>query len=139
MLYYDVRAYYSTEGTYSEEEWIDAFGEEFAKRSLLSSNNNILPDDFSISNFPNPFNPSTTISFSMVRDSYVTLQVYNISGQQIASLFDGKLRKGVYKSSWDSKNINGYSVAGGIYIAKLVIEPDYGEKILLVQKMLLTK
>ena len=138
MLYYDVRAYYSTEGTYSEEEWIDAFGEEFAKRSLLSSNN-VLPDDFSISNFPNPFNPSTTISFSMVRDSYVTLQVYNISGQQIASLFDGKLGKGVYKSSWDSKNINGYSVAGGIYIAKLVIEPDYGEKILLVQKMLLTK
>ena len=138
LLYYDVKAYYSTEGTYSDPEWIDAFGEEFAKRSLLYSKNT-LPEDFSISNFPNPFNPTTTISFSLIEDSYVTLKVYNISGQEVSSLFAGKLRAGVYKYGWNGKNLNGSSVAGGMYIAKLLIKPKYGERILLTRKMLLTK
>ena len=138
LLYYDVRAYYSTENTYSDPEWIDVYGEEFAKRSLLYSKNT-LPQDFSISNFPNPFNPTTTISFPLIEDSYVSLKVYNISGQEVSSLFTGKLRAGVYKYGWNGKSLNGSPVAGGMYIAKLLIKPKYGERILLTRKMLLTK
>lgn len=140
LLYYDVRAYYSTEDTYSDPEWLDAFGEPGpAKRSILSSKSNTVPNSYSISNFPNPFNPTTTISFSLAKHSHVILKVYNISGQEIASLLDGSIGAGVYEANWESRNGNGYPVAGGIYIAKLVIEPDQGENFVLFQKMLLAK
>lgn len=137
LLYYDVRAYHSTWGT-SDPEWIDAFGEEFAKRGVLFVQG-ILPEDFTLSNFPNPFNPSTTISYSLIKDAHVTLVVYNISGQKIKELFTGHLKAGVYKSIWDGTNGKGELVAGGIYISKLSIKPEFENRQVLTQKMLLAK
>ena len=138
LLYYDVRAYYSTEQTYSDPEWIDAFGEEAAKRATEFVEG-IIPDNYSISNYPNPFNPSTTISYSLIQDAHVTLAVYNISGQKVRELYKGHLKRGAYKSIWDGTSKSGKPVAGGIYISKLTIEPDFENRQVLTQKMLLAK
>ena len=69
----------------------------------------------------------------------MTLTVYNISGQKIKELFTGHLKAGVYKSLWDGTNAKGESIAGGIYISKLTIKPEYEDMQVLTQKMLLAK
>lgn len=53
-------------------------------------------------NYPNPFNPSTTIEFSLPRAGFVTLAVYNVVGQKIATLVSDNLTAGSYKYHWDS-------------------------------------
>jgi hypothetical protein len=65
-------------------------------------------------NFPNPFNPTTTISFELVEDASVSLKVYNILGQEVATLLEDRLTAGKYQSAW-----NPGDVAGGVYFARL--------------------
>ncbi|NOZ61815.1 MAG: T9SS type A sorting domain-containing protein [Calditrichaeota bacterium] len=75
--------------------------------------------DFALGqNFPNPFNPTTTISFQLPRSSFVEIKIYNTLGQQISSLISRKFTVGAYKIQWDGKNSNGIGVASGIYIVK---------------------
>ena len=56
-------------------------------------------------NYPNPFNPSTTIRFSLPKSSYVTLKVYNLLGQEIEILVNGLRTAGTYKVEWNSRNL----------------------------------
>ena len=73
------------------------------------------PGKFELSqNYPNPFNPTTTISFQLPEKALVTLKVYNILGQEVAVLLNGKKEAGSYQV-----NFNGNSLASGIYIYKL--------------------
>ena len=70
------------------------------------------------SNFPNPFNHLTTISFSLKYKSHVKLSVYNIKGQLVATLVDEEMKPGGnYKIIWDGKNDN-KKLANGIYFYK---------------------
>lgn len=74
-----------------------------------------VPRVFSLSqNFPNPFNPSTQIQFSIPRPGYTTLKVYNILGNEIAILVAEKLEAGRYKINW---NTNG--LPSGLYFYRL--------------------
>ncbi|MCI0613346.1 T9SS type A sorting domain-containing protein, partial [bacterium] len=74
-----------------------------------------VPRVFSLSqNFPNPFNPSTQIAFSISRSGYTTLKVYNIVGREIAVLMAQKLAAGRYKVNW---NTNG--LPSGLYFYRL--------------------
>ena len=70
-------------------------------------------------NFPNPFNPSTMISFSVAGKNLVRLQVYNILGEVVATLVDDQLAPGSYKVSWNGTNQAGGKVASGIYFYRL--------------------
>ena len=69
--------------------------------------------------YPNPFNPTTTIAFSLAEESYVTLAVFNILGQEVAVLHDGMLAAGNYSNAWDVRNKDGISLTSGIYIIQL--------------------
>lgn len=77
-----------------------------------------IPDDYEVSqNFPNPFNPATTIRFGLPQPGEVTLKIYNILGQEVITLFDKEVKKAGYHTIvWDSRNQNGQKVASGIYI-----------------------
>jgi hypothetical protein len=67
-------------------------------------------------NFPNPFNPSTKISFSLATAGYTTLRVYNVIGQEVATLYNGVAEAGrLYVVNLDATNLN-----SGIYFCKLV-------------------
>ena len=74
-----------------------------------------VPSNFAlIGNYPNPFNNSTLISFRLGEPGYVSLDVYNMLGQKIASLHDGYLEAGQHDIAW-----NAASVSSGIYFYKL--------------------
>lgn len=74
-----------------------------------------VPRVFSLSqNFPNPFNPSTQIAFSIPRSGYTTLKVYNILGHEVAVLMTEKLPVGKYKVNWNSNGL-----PSGLYFYRL--------------------
>jgi hypothetical protein len=70
-------------------------------------------------NFPNPFNPVTTIGYSMKEKGVVTLKIYNVAGQLVRTLVDGVKDAGAYKAVWDGKNNGGTPTASGIYFYKM--------------------
>ena len=70
-------------------------------------------------NYPNPFNPTTTISFILPNDTQVELLVYNIKGQKIKTLVNHQLKTGQHNIIWDGKDENGKQVATGIYFNQL--------------------
>jgi hypothetical protein len=66
------------------------------------------------SNFPNPFNPSTTIAFELQEDADVSLKVYDVLGREVATLLTDRLTSGEYRSTWNPGDL-----AGGVYFCRL--------------------
>lgn len=82
---------------------------------------NGVPLEFDLSqNYPNPFNPSTTIEYTLPSTTNVTLRVYNLLGQEVTLLVDGKLNAGKHRLTWDGRNTQGMSVSTGVYLYRLV-------------------
>ena len=80
----------------------------------------IMPKEFSLSqNFPNPFNPSTTISVSLPAPSEVRISVFNTLGQETRSLFAGWLEAGRHWFTWDGRNELGVAMPSGAYYCRL--------------------
>ena len=71
-------------------------------------------------NYPNPYNDVTMIKYSCGKDGYVTLKVYNILGQQLATLISGYRNAGVHAVSWDSKDAQGRALASGVYFYRMI-------------------
>ncbi len=70
-------------------------------------------------NFPNPFNPTTEISFSLPERAQVNLEIYNVLGQRVVTLANEQMEAGVHVITWDSRDTYGSSVASGIYLYRL--------------------
>ena len=70
-------------------------------------------------NFPNPFNPRTTISYRLPQKSRVELVVYDLLGQKVRTLIDGVKPAGTYRVQWDGRDDAGREVASGVYIYRL--------------------
>jgi hypothetical protein len=86
-------------------------------------------------NYPNPFNPTTTIRYGVRDKARVTLRVYNVAGQLVKTLVDGvKAPSPEYKVTWDGRNDRGQSVASGVYFYRLVTK-DFSQ----TRKMVLLK
>lgn len=97
-----------------------------------------VPTSFQLNqNFPNPFNPSTTISFDLPTRSKVTLTVFNLLGQEVSTLIDKDLPANSYKVEWDGRSYTGESVASGIYFYKLIADSDDNEFVETKKMMLL--
>ena len=75
-----------------------------------------------LSNYPNPFNPSTNISFTLEADSHVTLDIYNINGQLVQHLADSRYSAGSYFIPWNGLDAQGTQVNSGVYFARLYID-----------------
>jgi len=76
-----------------------------------------LPEDFSLKqNYPNPFNPSTKIEYSLPEAAYVQLKVYDILGNEVATLVNEEQSAGTYRADF-----TGNDLASGLYIAKLQV------------------
>ena len=72
-----------------------------------------------IGNYPNPFNPTTAIIFSLPNEGMTQLDIYNLSGQKVRELLYGRMNKGVHIVSWDGHTTGGSQAASGIYIARI--------------------
>jgi hypothetical protein len=68
-----------------------------------------------LGNYPNPFNPETTIAFEAPEASQVSLRIYDLQGRLIRNLFDGKIAAGRQQMVWDGANDSGAKAASGIY------------------------
>ncbi|MCH7528743.1 MAG: T9SS type A sorting domain-containing protein, partial [Candidatus Marinimicrobia bacterium] len=87
-----------------------------------------------LSNYPNPFNPATTIGFELPAATNITLIVYDLTGREVTRLADRGYQAGYHQVVWDGRNASGRLLPSGIYIARLTT-PGYSNSI----KMLLLK
>ena len=95
-----------------------------------------IPTDFQLSqNFPNPFNPVTSIRYGLPRDENVTLRVFNILGEEVATLLNDEPRSaGFHVAIWDGRDQQGRQVASGVYVYRLQTEAVSQTKKLLLLK-----
>jgi hypothetical protein len=78
-------------------------------------------------NYPNPFNPSTTIPFEIggQKNQRAIIVVYNVVGQMMKKIFDGYLTPGIHQVSWDGRDALGRTVSSGIYFIELRTEQQF--------------
>jgi len=85
-------------------------------------------------NVPNPFHPTTSISFALPEASHASLSVFDVKGKHIRTLTNGRLPAGITQVQWDGRDENGARVSSGIYLYRL----ESGKR-LLTKKMILLK
>jgi hypothetical protein len=85
-------------------------------------------------NYPNPFNPETTIRFSLAQAGNVTLEIFNIRGQKITTLIDEEMEASHHSIVWNGRNDSGSQMPSGMYLYRLST-PDYTK----TKKMMLIK
>ena len=124
--------------------WYVGFGHLYLYRLLSNSDHsaNLHVESFYPStsmvnlhkNYPNPFNPKTTISYNLKEDTFVNLTIYDLVGKQVKTLVNGKEKSGNRHIQWDATNLHGYPVPSGTYLYK--IETDNFSQ---TKKMILLK
>ena len=79
-----------------------------------------VPTEFKLeTNYPNPFNPTTTITYHLPEAAHVSLSVYNVAGQRVAELVSGQQSEGIHQAVWDGRDAAGVSVASGLYLYRI--------------------
>jgi hypothetical protein len=101
----------------------------------LKTGNQVVPPAFSMTrNYPNPFNPSTTITFGIPTTGVVKLDIYNVKGQKVKSLLKDNCDPGYHQIVWDGTDNGNRGVGSGIYFSRI----EYNGKSQ-TQKMMLMK
>ncbi len=101
---------------------------------VLDKPNTPIPDQFCLyPNYPNPFNPSTTIKFEIPVAVRVRIVVYNLRGQEIVQLVDRRMEAGRYSVQWNGRDKYGHTVSSGVYLCRLITEQfsDTGKLLLM--------
>jgi len=119
-------------------DWLDvAAVAELAELSSSPAESPKVPDQLMLQqNYPNPFNPTTSITIGVPNGHIerISLKVYNVRGQLVASIFDGNRGPGYHTFQWNGVNNRGQSVSSGIYFARML-----SGKAVLTRKMVLLK
>ncbi len=105
-----------------QDDWSMDQDKNMMLRVILGStvsNNNVSKPVFGVSNYPNPFNPETTISFNLKNSGNVKLSVYNIKGQLVKTLVNDQLDSGNHSIIWNGKDSNSTDVSSGVYFYRL--------------------
>ncbi len=100
----------------SERGLVNGYNQECGPETedIIVSENNILPDKFSITNYPNPFNPSTNIKFNVPKDVQVSIKIYDMVGREVKTLVNEYKTAGRY-----SLTFSGSDFASGVYYYKI--------------------
>ena len=161
MLYEEGLIYkYSLDDTETALELFTEIVEKFPKNDLssfakneLEQEGSIVPenkngesivagnsDNYIIESYPNPFNPSTTISYSLPTSSNVKLEIYDVMGRMIKSFTENSQSSGKHQVIWDGTNSNGSRVATGIYIYRFeATSLEKNEHFVKTEKLMLVK
>ena len=112
----------------------DNFG-QFVNTTLNIDQSNTIPDKFRLyTNYPNPFNPATIITYDLPNFSSVELNVYDVRGRKIKSLFSGNLSAGQHKATWTGVDDYGLNVSAGVYIYKLQVSDKIFKRKMILMK-----
>ncbi|MEW6195790.1 MAG: T9SS type A sorting domain-containing protein [Bacteroidota bacterium] len=142
LIWYDVRGYYNSTdpyiiSDYQDPNYIAVYGEMLARPNqdpLVQETTSELPTKYAIANYPNPFNPTTTIKYQLPEAGMVTLKVYDILGKEVAELVNETKAAGYYEVNFNVKTHYGASLPSGVYIYT-IRAGNYVES----KKMILTK
>ena len=145
LIDYDVRLRYKTPArtVTSSANWLTVFGTELAEprrdepEVLVSSST---PKEFTIAAFPNPFNPRTSVTYTIPEPSYVEVNLYDLSGRLVNNLVNSDKGPGSHTISWDATGQAGEKLASGVYILQIAVHPNNGSSAFNVSmKLLLAK
>ncbi|MFQ6676974.1 MAG: two-component regulator propeller domain-containing protein [Fidelibacterota bacterium] len=105
-------------------KWITSLGlivfNEGGVVGIMSNQPQILPEEYTLSqNHPNPFNPTTTIQYELLRQSDVQITIYDLLGREIKKLVSGELVSGYHEAIWDGTNDHGKPVSAGVYLYQM--------------------
>ena len=91
--------------------------------TAIATETTTTPSAFALgANYPNPFNPATTIPFAVPAEAGdVDLSIYNVLGQPIRQVWNGPLAAGEHRLAWDGRDAQGQSVAAGVYLYRLQV------------------
>ncbi|MFL3013265.1 MAG: tandem-95 repeat protein [Candidatus Neomarinimicrobiota bacterium] len=96
------------------------YGDDAEVESMVKEIVALIPKEFSLGhNYPNPFNPSTTIPFTISSPGLAAVTVYDVNGRQIKQIVNENFKPGFYSRVWDGKNSNGIPVSSGVYYYSL--------------------
>lgn len=109
-------------GTYGRGIW--DFNVENWNTAIEQEKNSQIPRDYHLSNYPNPFNSDTRISYSIPNSGWIELTIYNSMGQKIRTLINEYKTSGNHTISWDGRDENGQIVASGMYLSQLKSQSD---------------
>ena len=130
LLKYDVRAYYGPDGQYSDSDWRTLYGEMGeAKKIGEMDESSIVTYEYGIDNYPNPFNPTSTINYTIKEIGNVNITIYDALGRKVKELVNEIKTPGSYEVKFDGSNL-----ASGIYIYTMKVNNFFSSK-----KMILTK
>ena len=124
----DMHTYMGQPGLYAfQQDGVDGLAGYFDNYSVMANGTTSVDNQFESrpvtmtmeQNFPNPFNPSTTISFEMHAAGEALLDIFNIRGELVTTLAQGHIQPGSYQLIWNGRNNQGQVVATGNYIAVL--------------------
>ena len=107
---------------------------DWSNKSVFIANNNESKSFAFGQNFPNPFNPTTKITYRLNKPAQVRLSVYDITGREVNRLVDRYQSVGDYNISWNSNDDNGQKMASGMYFARLNVDNENVSR-----KMVMTK
>ncbi|MDW7681546.1 MAG: T9SS type A sorting domain-containing protein, partial [bacterium] len=116
---------------------VNADQEQHATATVVISAGDIfeVPKEYALlDNYPNPFNPQTTINFHLPKTEHVSIKIYNLLGQEVITLVDEIKTAGAYQLHWDGRNAYGQIVPSGSYIYQMRTRQFVASK-----KMYLTK
>lgn len=141
LFFYDARAYYEPDENEATSGWhavytqIEPRGDEWEDiRELAAS------VEFQIGNYPNPFNLSTTLLYSLPEDAAVTIKIYDIMGRETIGWYLPNERIRLHKIQWDGKNQMGNNVPTGVYLYSILTKyKDSGSENMSVRKLILMK
>ncbi|MDP8211548.1 MAG: right-handed parallel beta-helix repeat-containing protein [Candidatus Stygibacter australis] len=91
----------------------------YENTNVENDEEDIAPVRMNMINYPNPFNPVTTIKFTLPASDIVTLNIYNIKGQLVKQLLNEKLKSGCHEISWEGINESGNACTSGLYFLRL--------------------
>lgn len=142
LLQYDIRSHYSCGGVTvsAYDDYITVFGDEMYKSSPESPFTSAPVEEYGVSAHPNPFNPTTTISYQLVEDAMISLAIFDMQGKRVLTLVNSEKAAEHYSLRWNGVNEAGQKAASGLYIYRLVAAPiSGGETFRASGKLLLTK
>jgi hypothetical protein len=138
-LFYNVKAYYSVDGTIAGGDDVQAYGESSGVLTKDNSENNtqdLIVTNYDISNFPNPFNPTTRINYQLPEQGHVTIKVYDMLGKEVAELVNETKESGIYIVNFDAGNLS-----SGVYVYMINVDATNAKSkgYVMSKKMLLMK
>ncbi|MCB2198795.1 choice-of-anchor D domain-containing protein [bacterium] len=108
---------------------VDGPGSFVVLYQTTSESSDLLPQTSVLgNNYPNPFNPTTTIPFNLRGSAELSISVFNVLGQKVATVTHGWYTAGQHNVVWDGRDISGHQVASGVYLYRMETHPADGSK-----------